>query len=121
MNLTARIAPVSALSGLFGALADDTRLRIVALLSHGELCVGHIEAALGLTQTNASRQLAILRAAGVVTSRRQDRWVHYRLAHQDDPERRRHLGALARSFSSQSTLRHDVQRLIHGRGPRASR
>ena len=51
---------------LFKALGDETRLRIVALLSHGELCVCHIEAALTLTQPTASRHLGVLRATGVV-------------------------------------------------------
>ena len=39
-------------SRLFNALADETRLRIVALLSHGELCVCHLEEALGLLAEN---------------------------------------------------------------------
>src|SRR2546426_3227017 len=62
---------VRPVSRLFKALGDDTRLRIVALLSHGELCVCHVQEALGLTQPNASRQLGILKNAGVVESRRE--------------------------------------------------
>ena len=42
-------------SRLFKALGDETRLRIVALLSHGELCVCHLESALGLTQFLSSQ------------------------------------------------------------------
>ena len=45
---------------MFQALADETRLRIVHLLVHGELCVCHIEKGLGISQPNASRQLGIL-------------------------------------------------------------
>ena len=52
---------VRPLTRLFRALGDETRLRIVALLSHGELCVCHIEAALDLNQSTASRHLGILR------------------------------------------------------------
>ena len=63
---TLEVRPVSR---LFKALSDETRLRIVALLSHGELCVCHLHEALGLSQPNVSRQLAILRAAGVVEDR----------------------------------------------------
>jgi ArsR family transcriptional regulator len=57
-------------TGLLKALADDTRLRIVALLSRGELCVCHIASALDITQPNASQHLTVLRNAGVVDSRR---------------------------------------------------
>ena len=49
---------VRPVSRLFKALGDETRLRIVALLSHGELCVCHIQEALGLSQPNVSRQVA---------------------------------------------------------------
>src|SRR5258706_14927312 len=72
------------ISRLFKALGDETRLRIVALLTHGELCVCHLEAALALSQPNASRQLGILRAAAVVEPRRDGSWVYYRLGPQAD-------------------------------------
>ncbi len=104
---------------MFRALGDDVRLRIVALLAHGELCVCHIEEALSLTQPNASRHLAILRAAGIVTHQRRDKWVYYRLAAQEDKECRRHLKALVSSFSNQDVLARDVARLLRARGPGA--
>jgi ArsR family transcriptional regulator len=104
---------------LFKALADGNRLRIVALLSHGELCVCHVQEALGLSQPNASRQLAVLRNAGVVESRRQGTWTYYRLARQPDGIPERQLHALVRSFSRQSVLKKDVERLLRARGPSA--
>jgi ArsR family transcriptional regulator len=55
----------------FRALGDETRIRIVALLAHGELCVCHLDKALDLGQPNASRQLSILKHAGIVESRRE--------------------------------------------------
>lgn len=85
MNLvlsTATDVDVRPLSKLFRALGDETRLRIVALLAHGELCVCHLESALQLSQPNASRQLGILKMAGVVDSRRDGTWVYNRLAEQ---------------------------------------
>src|SRR6185436_247112 len=85
---------VRPISRLFKALADETRLRIVALLSQGELCVCHVQEALGLPQPNVSRQLGILRAAGIVADRRDGTWVYYRLLAQEDPECERHLRAL---------------------------
>lgn len=108
---------VRPVSRLFKALGDETRLRIVALLAQGELCVCHIEAALALTQSNASRQLGILRSAGIVESRRELNWVYYRLAEQGDPDCERQFEALVGSFSKQAVLKADVQRLVKLRGP----
>ena len=111
-----RVRPVSR---LFKALGDETRLRIVALLSHGDLCVCHIHEALGLSQPNVSRHLAVLRAAGIVDDRRDGKWVYYRLASQADADCKRQLETLARAFAKRETLRRDVERLVKIRGPRA--
>ena len=70
---------MDSLEQLFKALADDTRLRILALLSSGETCVCHIHGALGLPQPTVSRHLAYLRRAGVVAARRDGLWMHYRI------------------------------------------
>jgi len=64
---------------LFKALADETRLRVLKLLSRGELCVCEIAAALALEQPRLSFHLRILKQAGIVRVRRQERWVLYRL------------------------------------------
>src|SRR5438093_726978 len=106
---------------LFKALGDETRLRIVALLSHGELCVCHLESALQLAQPTASRHLSVLRAAGVVDSRRDGSWVYYRLADQTDALRQRSLQSLVRQFAGAQTLRRDVERLLKSKGPGACR
>jgi ArsR family transcriptional regulator len=108
---------VRALSRLFKALADETRLRIVALLAHGELCVCHVEAALGLTQSNASRQLGVLRGAEVVEHRREGSWVYYRLTAQADETTRRVMRELIRKFSSEDRVRRDLERLARVKGP----
>ena len=73
---------------LFGALADETRLRIVNLLSRGELCVCNIVAILDAPQPKVSRHLATLRHAGLVNGRREGAWMHYSLAEADTPLRR---------------------------------
>jgi ArsR family transcriptional regulator len=112
---------VRPVSRFFKALGDETRLRIVALLSHGELCVCHIHEALALSQPNVSRQLAILRAAGIVVDRREGTWVHYRLAQQSDPECARQLRGLVRSFAKQELLRRDIGKLLQVRGPKVCR
>jgi len=107
---------VRPITRLFRALGDETRVRIVALLTHGPLCVCHIEDALDLSQPNASRHLATLRAAGVVEPRRDGNWVYYELTDQVDDECRHVVGAL-KSFAAQKMLRKDLERLRKVKGP----
>jgi ArsR family transcriptional regulator len=108
---------VRPIAQLMKALGDETRLRVVALLSHGELCVCHVEEALELPQPNVSRQFSVLRAAGVVDYRREGSWIYYRLAKQANPERQRLLRAVVQGFEKQDVLRRDVERLLRVRGP----
>ncbi|HNZ04690.1 MAG TPA: metalloregulator ArsR/SmtB family transcription factor [Myxococcota bacterium] len=64
----------------YKALSDEARLGILLMLHlHGELCVCDIMGALGITQSKASRHLANLRHAGLVTDRREGQWSHYRI------------------------------------------
>ena len=108
---------VRPLSKLMRALGDETRLRIVALLAHGELCVCHLESALGISQPNASQHLSVLRAAGVVEHRRVGTWVYYKLAPQADADCKAVLRALVNGFGKREVLRRDVERLLRVRGP----
>lgn len=68
-----------ALADLFSALADPTRVRIVAILDGREMCVGDIAATLGLSQSATSHQLRTLRDQGLVRASRQGRMVYYTL------------------------------------------
>ncbi len=73
------------------ATADETRLRILYLLStHGELCVCDLHEALGIQQSRASRHLRTLREAGLVQDLRVGMWMHYRVR-EDLPEDRQAL------------------------------
>ncbi len=65
---------------LFKALADETRLRILHLLCHRELCVCQIVEVLEIGQSKASRHLGHLRNAGLVDDRREGLWMYYSLA-----------------------------------------
>jgi ArsR family transcriptional regulator len=62
------------------ALADPTRVRIVAALRNGELCVCELVDALGISQSSLSSHLQICRQAGVVTTRKESRWIYYSLS-----------------------------------------
>lgn len=65
---------------IFKSLGDPVRLRLFYLLSrHPELCVCHLTDALQIPQSTASRHLGLLRQAGLVTTRRNGKWMYYRL------------------------------------------
>lgn len=66
-------------SSLLRAISPAPRMRILLALGHGEACVCHLEAALGWRQAYISQHLMALRNAGVLTSRRESRFVYYRL------------------------------------------
>jgi ArsR family transcriptional regulator, arsenate/arsenite/antimonite-responsive transcriptional repressor len=119
--MSARSIDVRSLSRLFKALADETRLRIVAVLSHGQLCVCHLEEGLNLSQPKVSRHLAILRSAGLVEDERVGTWVYYRLIRQQDAACERQLRGLVGTFSKREVLRKDLKRLVKARGPESCR
>jgi ArsR family transcriptional regulator len=61
------------------AAGDRTRARILKMLQQGELCVCQLMAVLGLSSSTVSKHLSILRIAGLVSDRRDGRWVYYAL------------------------------------------
>lgn len=68
------------LERFFSGFADRTRLSILKLIVEEELCECEVMAALELTQPTASHHLGILERSGLVVSRREGKWVFYRLA-----------------------------------------
>jgi ArsR family transcriptional regulator len=106
---------------LFKALADATRLRILALLADGEICVCHIHESLRLPQPTVSRHLAYLRRAKLVAARREGVWMHYRIASIDDPVRRVALEAAVHAVGHVAMTMTDARRLgKHQRVPAES-
>jgi ArsR family transcriptional regulator len=95
---------------VFKALADDTRVRVLKLLSRGELCVCEIAAALEMEQPRLSFHLRILKEAGIVVDRRQERWILYRLNDADMFLRFLFL-AIQEKISPQQARR-DLERLV---------
>jgi DNA-binding transcriptional ArsR family regulator len=69
----------SRIAGMFAALGDPTRLRIISVLGLNELCVCDLAAVIGLSESAISHQLRVLRAQGLVRSRREGRLVYYAL------------------------------------------
>jgi len=64
---------------IFKALSDETRLRLLGVVWERELCVCEIEAALKLTQSNASKHLGILRNSGILICEKRAQWMYYRV------------------------------------------
>jgi ArsR family transcriptional regulator len=79
------VKDLEALTKVYAALADPTRLRILSLLGDGEICVCHIHASLDVPQPTASRHLAYLKKSGLVEARRDGIWMHYKMAALDNP------------------------------------
>lgn len=63
----------------FQALGDNTRLRLLNLMGDQEICVCYFVEILGAPQPKISRHLAYLRSAGIISARREGRWMHYRI------------------------------------------
>jgi ArsR family transcriptional regulator len=99
------------LERLFQALGDATRLRILGLLLTGEVCVCDIHETLKIPQPKASRHLAYLRRSGLVATRRDGLWVHYRLADVADPVLSAIAIAVRHALTHVDVVRHDAERL----------
>jgi ArsR family transcriptional regulator len=99
------------LAGLFAALADPTRLRLLNLMNGREVCVCYFVSLLGQSQPKISRHLAYLRRAGIVTARREGRWMHYRIVPPADPALASILKAALASCAADSRMQADRARL----------
>jgi len=95
----------------FKALADETRLRILALLTRGELCVCDMVAVLELPQSTVSRHLSYLKNAGLVTDRRQGLWVHYKLNPAGSSSQGALLSGLPQKLAGLSQAGEDLKKL----------
>src|SRR5271165_7020868 len=108
------------LDGLFRALGDPTRLRLLNLIAGQEICVCYFVEVIGAPQPKISRHLAYLRRAGMVAARREGKWMHYRLVMPQD----RHVASILRSaldaLKRDQDMRRDYERLNCAcRGPKS--
>jgi len=65
---------------LFKAISDPTRIRMISVLAHTELCVGDLCLVMGMSQPAISHQLRVLRNLRIVSARKEGRHVFYKLA-----------------------------------------
>jgi ArsR family transcriptional regulator len=104
---TSRKPAVDELENLFKALADKTRLRILALLGNNEVCVCHIHDSLEVPQPTVSRHLAYLRKSGLVAARRDGVWIHYQVSGSLNPVIRGVLAAAVEALRQAPATTHD--------------
>jgi ArsR family transcriptional regulator, arsenate/arsenite/antimonite-responsive transcriptional repressor len=96
---------------LFRALADSTRLRLLNLIADREICVCYFVEILNISQPKVSRHLAYLRRAGIVASRREGKWMHYRLVTPKDKAAASILSETLKHLKAKPELHRDVSRL----------
>jgi ArsR family transcriptional regulator, arsenate/arsenite/antimonite-responsive transcriptional repressor len=96
---------------LFRALADSTRLRLLNLIADREICVCYFVEILNISQPKVSRHLAYLRRAGIVASRREGKWMHYRLMTPKDQAAASILGETLKHLKQKPEMQKDISRL----------
>jgi ArsR family transcriptional regulator len=97
---------------LYKALADRTRLRLLHLMGREEVCVCFFVEVLGMSQPKVSRHLAYLRRAGVVASRREGKWMHYRVVEPQDDAAARVFREVRAWLQEAREMKRDRERLV---------
>jgi ArsR family transcriptional regulator, arsenate/arsenite/antimonite-responsive transcriptional repressor len=92
----------------FQALGDNTRLRLLNLMGDQELCVCYFVEILAQSQPKISRHLAYLRNAGIVSARRDGKWMHYRIVMPQNDGAAKVLQQVLQSFKEEKTMRADL-------------
>ncbi|HEX3969116.1 MAG TPA: metalloregulator ArsR/SmtB family transcription factor [Edaphobacter sp.] len=96
---------------LFAALADRTRLRLLNLMNGREVCVCYFVEILKQSQPKISRHLAYLRNAGIVSARREGKWMHYSIERPAGEGAAAILDAAFQSFATDREMQSDLVRL----------
>jgi ArsR family transcriptional regulator len=99
------------LACLFAALSDRTRLRLLNLMNGREVCVCYFVEILKQSQPKVSRHLAYLRRAGVVSARREGKWMHYSIERPADAGAAAILDVTLESLKADREMQSDLARL----------
>ena len=99
------------LEGFFKGLADSSRLRILNLLFHGELCGCDIQYVIQASQSNVSRHLTYLKNSGLVSDRRSGYRVYYRLTATSSPDHKLLFEYLRHAFKRDKLFADDLKTL----------
>lgn len=93
------------------ALADENRVRVLLALEKGELCVCQIVELLDLAPSTVSKHMAILKQARLVDSRKEGRWIYYRLTNDGPASVQKGLDWVSDSLSEAPEIVGDRKRL----------
>ena len=99
------------LEDLFAALADRTRLRLLNLMRDGEVCVCFFAAALGTNNPKISRHLSYLKRVGLVSARRDGKWMHYSLQKPAGTNTREMFDSLLKTIEADDEMIRDRETL----------
>jgi ArsR family transcriptional regulator len=100
------------LETLFQALGDRTRLRLLNLMADGEVCVCFFVEVLGQPQPTISRHLAYLRRAGLVSARRDGKWMSYAAVRPESAAAGKIFDTILESLATDRELQRDRLRLM---------
>lgn len=101
------------LEDIFAALADRTRLRLLNLMRDGEVCVCFFAEALGTNNPKISRHLSYLKRAGLVSARRDGKWMHYSLKRPADASAGEIFDSLMKTLESDDEMNRDRETLVN--------
>jgi ArsR family transcriptional regulator len=93
------------------AFGDPSRVRILVALREGELCVCELCDALAVTQSTLSTHLQIIRKAGLISARKQGKWMYYAIAPKAQRLVRMMFQLFSESLNEDATLRRDAKKL----------
>lgn len=96
----------------FSALADKTRLRLLNLMRDGEVCVCFFAGTLDTNNPKISRHLSYLKRAGLVSGRRDGKWIHYRINEPIEKNASKVFSATMKMLESDPEMKTDRKRLI---------
>jgi ArsR family transcriptional regulator len=95
----------------FSALADKTRLRLLNLMRNGEVCVCFFAETLETNNPKISRHLSYLKRAGLVTARRDGKWMHYRISEPANKAAAEVFNATMKMLATDPEMRSDLKQL----------
>ena len=99
------------LARMYKALSEEMRLRIIMLLTHGELCVCELMEIFNEGQSKVSRHLTYLKHSGMVQSRRVGTWMHYSIKEHLAPEIETQLAFMRAQFAGLPVFSEDSRKL----------
>ena len=97
----------------FAALADRTRLRLLNLIADDEICVCFFAEVIGTNQPKISRHLAYLKRAGLVSARRDGKWMHYQITEPKNKQAAEVFAQIREMLAEDKEMQNDRKELLN--------